>query len=98
MALVVKSLPANAGDLRDTGLIPGSGRYSGGGHGNPLQYFCLENPTDRGARWATVHRVTKSRTQLKGIGTCIHSRPTEGRIRPASSTDDSLRHFEAWYL
>ena len=65
---------------------------------NPLQYSCLENPMDRGAWQVTVHRVTRSRTQLKGISTCIYSRPTEGRIRQASSTDDSLRHFEAWYL
>ena len=49
----------NAGD---PGLIPGSGRSPGGGHGNPLQYSCLENPTNRGAWWATVHMVAKSRT------------------------------------
>jgi len=48
----------------DMGLIPGSGRSSGEGNGNPLQYSCLENPMDRGAWWATVHGVTKSRTQL----------------------------------
>ena len=47
--LVVKNPPANAGDARDVGLIPGSGRFPGGGHGNPLQYSCLENPMDRGA-------------------------------------------------
>ena len=47
MALVVKNLPANAGDIRDVGLIPGSGRSPGGGYGNPLQYSCLENPTDK---------------------------------------------------
>ena len=47
--LVVKNPPANAGDRRDTDLIPGSGRPPGGGHGNPLQYFCLENLMDRGA-------------------------------------------------
>ena len=49
VALVVKNLPANRGDTRDTGLIPGWGRPPGGGHGNPLQYFCLEKPMDRGA-------------------------------------------------
>ena len=54
--LVVKNLPANAGDA---GLIPGSGRSPGVGNGNPLQYSCLGNPMDRGARWATVHGVTK---------------------------------------
>ena len=57
MALVVKNLPANAGDIRDLGSIPGSGRSPGGGHGNPLQYSCLENPMDRGAWWFAVHRV-----------------------------------------
>ena len=61
----VKNLPANAGDGRDTGSIPGSGRSLGGGHGNPLQYSCLENPMDRGTCWATVHRVAKSQTRLK---------------------------------
>ena len=49
MALEVKNLPANAGGIRDTGLIPGPGRSPGGGHGNPLQYPCLENLMDRGA-------------------------------------------------
>ena len=62
---MVKNLPANAGDIRDVGLIPGLGRSPGGGHGNPLQYSCLENPMDRETWWATVHRVTKSWTQLK---------------------------------
>ena len=57
VALVVKDLPANAGDITDVGLIPGLGKSSGGGHGNPLQYSCLENPMDREAWQATVHRV-----------------------------------------
>ena len=65
VALVGKNPPANAGDLGDAGLIPGLGRSPGGGHGNPCQYSCLENPTDRGVWWATVHRVEKSRTRLK---------------------------------
>ena len=56
--LVVKNLPANAGDIRDEGLISGSERSPGAGNGNPLQYSCLENPTDRGAWWAIVHGVT----------------------------------------
>ena len=59
MALVVKNLPANTGDIRDVGLIPGLGRSPRGGHGNPLQYSCQEIPVDRGAWWATVRRVTK---------------------------------------
>ena len=58
-ALVVKNLPTNAGDIRNSGLIPRLGRSTGGGHGNPLQYSCLENPVDRGACRATVHRVTE---------------------------------------
>ena len=62
VALVVKSLPENPGDLRDVGLLPGSGRSPGEGNGNPLQYPCLENPMDRGAWWATVHGVAKSQT------------------------------------
>ena len=57
---VEKNLPANSGDKRDVGSVPGSGRSPGGGHGSPLQYSCLENPMDSGAWWATVHRVTKS--------------------------------------
>ena len=55
VALVVKNPPANAGDKREAGSIPGLGRSPGGGHGNPLQYSCLENPIDRGAWWAIVH-------------------------------------------
>ena len=62
VALVVKNLPAKAGDMRDVSLIPGSGRSPGGGHGNPLQYSCLENPMDRGVWKAIVHRVPKSQT------------------------------------
>ena len=64
MALVVKNLPVNAGDIRDTGSVPGWGRSHGGEHGNPLLYSCLENPLGRGAWQARVHRVTKSQTQL----------------------------------
>ena len=59
VALVVKILPANAGDRRDAGLIPRSGRSPGGGHGNPLQYSCQENPIDRVVWWATVHGVAE---------------------------------------
>jgi len=60
VALVVKNLPA--GDVRDVSSIPGSGRSPGGGHGNTLQYSCLENSMDRGAWWATVRRVAESDT------------------------------------
>ena len=62
--IVVKNSPANAGDIRDVGSIPGSGRPPGGGNGNLLQYSSLENPMDRGAWQGTVQRVTKSWTQL----------------------------------
>ena len=62
LALVVKNPTANAGDVRDWGFTPGSGRSSGGGHSNPLQYSCLENPMDRGLWQATVHGVTKGWT------------------------------------
>ena len=61
---MVKNLPANTGDTGDSGSILGSGRSPRVEHGNPLQYACLENPMNGGAWWATVHGVTKSRTQL----------------------------------
>jgi len=63
--LLAKNPPANAGDIRDVGLIPGSGKSPGGGHRNPLQSSCLENSMDRGAWWTTVCRVTKGWSQLK---------------------------------
>ena len=59
---MVKNLPANAGDIRDMGSIPGLERFPEEGHGNPLQYSCLENPTDRGTWWAAVYGVAKSWT------------------------------------
>ena len=65
---MVKNLPANAGDR---GSVPGWGGPPGGGHGNPLQGSCLENPMDRGAWWAAVHGIAKSRTQLNRLGTCM---------------------------
>ena len=65
----VKNPPTNTGEVRDAGLIPRSERSSGGGHGNPLQYSCLENPMDRGAQRATVHRVAKCQTRLKRLST-----------------------------
>ena len=67
MAQVVQNLPTNAGEVRDVGSIPGSGRSPEGGHGNPFQFSCLENPMDRGALWATVHRVAKSLAKLKRL-------------------------------
>ena len=73
VTLVVKNLPANAGDLRDMGSVPGSGRSPGGENGNLLQYSCLGNPMDRGAWWATVHGIAKSWTRLKQLST--HTEP-----------------------
>ena len=67
MALVVKNQPATAGYVRDTGLIPGLGRSPRGENGNPSQHSCLENPMDRGAWQATVHRVAQSWTRVKGL-------------------------------
>ena len=57
---MVKNPPANTGDVRDVSSIPGLGRSPGEGHGNPLEYSCLENPMDRRGWWATVHGVTKT--------------------------------------
>ena len=70
VVLVVKNPPANTGDAGDVDSIPGSGRSSGEGNGNPLQYSCLENPMDRGTWWTIVHGVAKSQTQLKPLSTC----------------------------
>ena len=67
--LVVKKLPASAGDRRDMGLSPGLRRSPGEGHNNPLPYSCLENPIGRGVWWVTVPRVAKSQTQLKQLST-----------------------------
>ena len=69
-ALVVKNLPANAGDVWDVGSVPGLGRSPGGGHGHSLQYSCLKNPLDRGTRQATVNGAAKSWTRLKRRSTC----------------------------
>ena len=66
---MVKNTPAHAGDIRDMGSVPGLGRSHGERHGNPLQYFYLQNALDRGAWLATVHRVTQSQTQLKQLST-----------------------------
>ena len=70
---MVKNSPANTGDIRDVGSIPGLGRSPGRGHSNPLQYSCLENPMDRGAWWATVHRVAQSWTSCSNLA-CMQTR------------------------
>ena len=74
VALAIKNLPANAGDARDSGSVPGSGRFPGGRHGSSLQYSCLENPMDRGILQTTVHNVARSQTWLKQLNmhACIH--------------------------
>ena len=69
---MVKSPPASAGDIRDKGLIPGLERSPGGGHSNPLQLSCLENPMDKGTLRVTVHRVAKRWTQLKRLSMLLH--------------------------
>ena len=71
VALVVKNPHASAADIRDSGSILGLGRSPGGGHDNPLQYSCLENPIDRGAWRDTAYGVARSRTQLKRL--CTHA-------------------------
>ena len=73
VALVVKNPPANAGDAKDMDSSPGLVRSPREGYVNPLKYSCLENPTDRGAWWATVHGVTKSRTQRKWLSMHAHT-------------------------
>ena len=70
---MVKNPPVHAGDIGDPGSISWSGRSPEGGYGNPLQYSCLENVMDRGASWATVHRITKSQTLLKQLSTHANS-------------------------
>ena len=72
MVLVVKNPPANAGEIRQLGSIPGLGGCPGGGHGNPLQYSCLEKPMDRGAWRAPVHRGANSQMPLKRLST-VHT-------------------------
>ena len=76
--------PDSAGDTKDAGWIPASGRSPGGGNGNPLQYSCLENPMNRGTWWAAVHRVTKNQIQLRAH--------TQGKIY--SSHNDQLPNFQ----
>ena len=82
VVLALKDPPANAGDVRDIGMIPGSGRSPGGGHGNPLQCSCLENPTDRGAWQAAVPGISQSQTRLKRLNTHGGAGPIAGE--PAS--------------
>ena len=85
MVLLVKNLPASAGDIREVGSIPGSRRTPGGGHGNPLQHSCLENPVDRGAWQATAHRVAESeRTEAT-----LHAHKQGISLPPAGAGEQS---------
>ena len=90
MALGVETLPASARDIRDASSIPGSGRSLGEGNGNPLQYSCLENPMDRGASWASVHGVQKSRTRLRTQYKVLST------LGVSKSTEDKISSFEEW--
>ena len=93
VVLVVKNPPANAGDIiRDADLSPGLGKSSGGRHGNPQQYSCLENPMDRGAWRATVHGVSKSWTWLKWLN--MHTCTTS--LRPRSILCTSVAPSVTW--
>ena len=80
---------ANAADIRDIDSTPGSGRSPGGGHGNPLQYSCLENPVDRGAWRAIIHGVAKSGTRLKWLST--HSHTSRGQSTSSQSGTKACR-------
>ena len=92
VALVVKNPSANAGDAKDVGWIPGLGKSPGGlGHGNPLQYSCLENSMDRGAWGVTVHRVSKSWTQLKRLSMHAHLQ-NNVKMHP-----DYKTYISSWY-
>ena len=102
VVLVVKNLPANAGDLRDMDSIPGSGRYPGGGHSNLLQCSCLENPIIRGAWWAAVHRVTElditEVTELNWDKIGNQSRDFWSPGRGLANQGSSLTTFHCCYL
>ena len=95
-----RNLPANAGDTRDAGLIIESRRPPGDGNGNPLQYFCLENPIDRGAWWVTVFRATKSQTRLSDFHFSIspHSViPVGMPVKFSSATESKLILPTTWH-
>ena len=88
---MVKNPSASAGDIRDMGSISGLGRSPGGGHGNPPQYSCLENPMDRGGWWATVHGAAKSWTQLSSSAHTAKKRGGEIARHRSKGTDCQLR-------
>ena len=91
-----KESVCNAGDAWDAALIPGLGRSPGGGHGNPLQYSCLEYPMDRGAWWATVHGVTKSQTWLMQLSTHGLVSYQGNQQRGMTRTTALIRRVTSW--
>ena len=93
---MVKNPPANAGEVRDTGSNPASGRSPGGGHGNPLQYSCLGNPMDRGAKRATFHGVTRNQTLLKQLIMYTCKLRVQPLIKPLANK--WLRKMIVWLL
>ena len=100
---MLKNPLANARDIRDASLIPGLGKSPGGGHGNPLQYSCLENPMDRGAWWATVHGASQSWMRLKrpSIHTCTRqaTHPSEITSEDAGSLEWKVEeHDDEFHL
>ena len=98
VALVVKNPPANAADIRDMVSIPGLGGSPGGGHGKPLQYSCLENPMDRGAWKATVHRVALSWTWLKRLSSSIHNPGNQADVPSSPWFHKEHTGFSLWVL
>ena len=88
--LVVKNPPTNAGDVRDVGSIPGSGRFPREGNGNPLQYYCLESSVDRGAWLATVHRVRKELETTEHITILNFSGGSDGKASAYNAKDPGL--------
>ena len=97
VALVVKDLAANAGDIRDMHSIPRLGRCPGGGHGNPFQYSCLENPVDRGACWVIVHRVMQSQIRLKWLSMHI-AIPWETRHMGRDAENLNIKDSVQWWF
>ena len=90
---MVKNLPVNAGDIRDSGSILELGRSPGGGHGSPLQYPCPEKPVDRGAWRATVHGVTQSQTQVKRLSTHKSGAEHGSKDKPVNKIEKSFLQF-----
>ena len=90
---MVKNRHANAEEIRDAGSIPGLGRYTGGGHGNPLQSSCLENPMDKRAWRATVHGVVKSQTKQSDLAHIGHKKFNEIKSREVRIKGPGIRGF-----